>query len=126
LQKNIIDSSLGAEDDMIERFQSSGESWQQATLMVPVAADIINDHLGCKAKVRRGKRYGRYAAPVGGELYYHLVSESELRRPGDLPLAFEDVVRPCGFELPLDERGDMRKAAIDMSIESDVASSAGS
>lgn len=120
-QANLIDSSLGAEDDMIARFQASGRAWHQATLMKPVAADIINDALGCKAKIRKGRRYGRYTPPVDGDFYYEIRPEAEL--PGHeegYPLSFEKFVRPIGFQLPLDAQGDMLKTSIDTSIVSDV------
>ncbi len=111
----LIDSSLGAEDDMIQRYETSGQRWQQAMLMKPVAADIINDDIGCKAKVRAGKRYGLYRPPVG-DFYYEVLREQEL--PGEengLPLSFEKSVRPIGFQLPLDEKGDLLKASMNMS-----------
>jgi glycosyltransferase involved in cell wall biosynthesis len=120
-QSNIIDSSLGAEDDMIARFQASGKVWHQATLMKPVSADIINDDQGCKAKIRTGRRYGRYTAPVSGDFYYDILQEADL--PGDeggYPLSFEGFVQPNGFKLPLDAHGDMLKTSIDTSIVSDV------
>lgn len=117
---NVVDSSLGAEDDMILRFQDSGQNWQQAALMKPVAADIINDDIGCKAKVRGGKRYGRYAPPAG-DFYYEIMNEDDL--PSDeagYPLSFEKFVRPVGFQLPLDEHGDMLKASMNKSTVSDI------
>ena len=43
---NLIDSSLGAEDDMIQRFQRSGQKWQQAALlklMVPAIAMLTHN-----------------------------------------------------------------------------------
>ena len=92
---------------MIARFQDSGFAWQQAMLTRPVAADIINDDTGCKAKVRGGKRYGIYTPPPGG---------------GGLPLCFEDHVRPIGFALPLDERGDLRKASLNESVVTEIIS----
>lgn len=120
-QSNIIDSSLGAEEYMIFRFQNSGQNWQQATLMKPVAADIINDELGCKAKIRRGRRYGRYAPPEEGIFYYEILKESGLpAEDHGYPLSFEDTVRPRGFSLPLDANGDMLKAAINTSIVSEI------
>jgi glycosyltransferase involved in cell wall biosynthesis len=120
-QSNLIDSSLGAEDDMIARFQASGQKWHQATLLKPVAADIINDAHGCKAKIRKGRRYGRYTPPVGGDFYYEIRRAEDLpESDGAYPLAFEDFVRPIGFDLPLDEHGDMLKASLDTSIVSDI------
>ena len=119
-QANIIDSSLGAEDDMILRFQQSGQHWQQATLVRPVAADIINDEFGCKAKVRAGKRYGRYTPPKG-EFYYEILSEDDLpENEGGFPLSFEKFVRPMGFSLPLDAHGDMVKTSINTSVVSEI------
>jgi hypothetical protein len=116
-QKNLIDSSLGAEDFMIARFQASGQAWHQATLLRPVAADIINDELGCKAKIRRGQRYGRYTPPVDGPFYYTIRPEADLPPDdGGYPLAFEDHVHPIGFTLPLDAHGDLRKASLNESV----------
>ncbi len=120
-QSNIIDSSLGAEDAMIARFQASGRTWHQATLMKPVAADIINDELGCKAKIRKGRRYGRYTAPEDGPFYYEIRNEAGLPEGEDgYPLSFEENVRPIGFSLPLDARGDLLKTSIDTRIVADV------
>ena len=120
----LLDSSLGAEDDMIARFQDSGFAWQQAMLTRPVAADIINDDTGCKAKVRGGKRYGIYTSPPGGgDFYYQIKSEDDLPADdGGLPLCFEDHVRPIGFALPLDERGDLRKASLNESVVTEIIS----
>lgn len=117
----LLDSSLGAEDLMIERFQKSGFTWQQALLTRPVAADIINDDIGCKAKVRNGRRYGVYTPPVQGDFYYEIVPDDALP-PDDRgrPLCFEDHVRPIGFRLPLDARGDLRKASLNESIVTDI------
>jgi len=114
---SVIDSCLGAEDLMIETFQKSRFAWQQAALLRPVAADIINDNIGCKAKVRGGRRYGIYEPPKNGDFYYEIQSEEELPTSDrGFPLCFEDHVKPIGFDLPLDERGDLRKASMNESI----------
>ncbi len=119
-ESSLIDSSLGAEDDMIHRFQCSGQNWQQAALMKPVAADIINDELGCKAKVRGGKRYGKYTPPTG-DFYYEILREENLP-PGEngFPLCFENWVRPVGFQLPLDADGNMLKASMNTTVVSEI------
>ncbi len=120
-QSNMVDSSLGAEDDMIERFQNSGFNWQQALLMTPVAADIINDETGCKAKIRQGKRHGVYTPPKEGMFYYEILAESDLPAGnGRCPRAFEDSVRPLGFRLPCDNNGDLLKASLNSSIISEI------
>lgn len=110
----IIDSSLGAEDDMMDRMRKSGLRLQMAGMQVPVAADIINDEIGCKAKVRKGVRYGRYTPPVdGGGLYYQIRAYDEqlALSKADLPLHFSESVKPLGFTIPLDSNGDRLKAS---------------
>ncbi len=120
-QSNLVDSSLGAEDDMIERFQNSGFNWQQALLMQPVAADIINDDVGCKAKIRQGKRHGRYTPPESGPFYYHILPESGLS-PDDegYPLCFEKTVQPNGFQLPCDSEGNLLKTSLNSSVIAEI------
>lgn len=118
----LLDSSLGAEDLMIAQFQKSGFAWQQAVLTRPVAADIINDDTGCKAKVRNDRRYGVYTAPARGDFYYEIQSEDALpANDHGLPLCFEDYVRPLGFRLPLDAHGNLRKASLNESVVTPIA-----
>jgi hypothetical protein len=110
----IIDSSLGAEDDMIARVRQSGMRLQLALLQIPVAADIINDDIGCKAKVRKGVRYGQYTPPAdGGKLYYQIHAEADLqkRSHANRPMNFSECVNPIGFSIPVDENGDRLKAS---------------
>jgi Glycosyl transferase family 2 len=121
-QSNIVDSSLGAEDDMIARFQNGGFNWQQALMMTPVAADIINDETGCKAKIRQGKRHGVYTPPVDGPFYYEILQQPALPgSEGVYPHAFEDTVRPIGFQLPRDHRGNLLKSSLNSSVISEIA-----
>lgn len=120
-QSNMVDSSLGAEDDMIQRFQNSGFNWQQALLMTPVAADIINDDTGCKAKIRHGKRHGIYTPPKEGVFYYEILSETSLpANTHHRPLPFEETVRPIGFQLPCDPNGDLLKSSLNSSIINEI------
>jgi glycosyltransferase involved in cell wall biosynthesis len=109
--KNLLDSSLGAEADMVQRFYERGEALQQAVLSRPVAADIVTDPIGSKAKVRGGKRYGVYLPPPNGLFYYQIGEEdpSNTISPA-LPLSFEACVTPLGFSLPLDGEGNLLKA----------------
>ncbi|MDX6488337.1 MAG: hypothetical protein QOK13_952, partial [Gaiellaceae bacterium] len=81
---------------------------------IPAAADVITDPRGTKARVRFGnRRYGRYAPPAD-DLYYRIWDEAEVARFAELEPApgFEDIVEPIGFELPLDERGDLLKTNV--------------
>ena len=118
-QSNIVDSSLGAEDDMIERFQNSGFNWQQALMMNPVAADIINDDTGCKAKIRHGKRHGIYTPPASGPFYYEILSSLPVNG-GIFPRAFEETVRPIGFNLPRDSGGTLLKSSLNSSVIAEI------
>ena len=117
---NIIDSSLGSEEDMVKRFYKKGIPLQQACLFISVAADIINDSIGAKAKVRKGFRYGNYTAPVNGCLYYELINQDKIDPQVDQPIAFEDIITPISFTLPLDMNGNMLKAAINMSVKTQL------
>jgi hypothetical protein len=114
----LADSSLGAEDDMVRRYYRSGLSLQQAILMAPVAAEIVTDPAGTKAKVRGGKRYGLYLPPAEEYFYYRIFSQEHFdqKQKAGVPLAFEDNVEPLGFELPFDKRGNLLKVSINTDI----------
>lgn len=110
----IKDSSLGAEDDMIDRVRKKGLRLQLAIAQIPLAADIINDAIGCKAKFRKGVRHGTYAPPPGGGAYYYAIRSFEERLKmarSDRPLSFSECVEPLGFEIPKDAHGDRLKAS---------------
>jgi len=110
-QENLLDSSLGAEADMVNRFYNHGRVFQHAILSCPVAADIVTDPIGSKAKIRRGKRYGVYAPPPIGTYYYRIADENRLDLLAySLPRSFEESVVPLGFALPFDKKGDLLKA----------------
>ena len=113
---------MGAEEDMYNRFAESGMRVQTVFPMVPVAADIITDPTGCKAKVRGRYRYGVYMpAPSPDGLYYRIRSQAEFeRQPLGLPLSFSDMVEPLGFRIPTDPDGDRLKTAINMSVVFDI------
>ena len=110
-EQNLIDSSLGAEADMVQRFYERGEPLQQAVLSCPVAADIVTDPIGSKAKVRKGKRFGVYLSPPSMPYYYQITEEVDLdlSKPV-IPLSFEECVIPLGFLLPMDSKGNLLKA----------------
>ena len=114
LDAQIKDSSLGAEDDMIDRVRQKGLRLQLALPQIPLAADIINDDIGCKAKFRKGIRHGNYTPPPGGGAYYYAIRSFEERLKTarlDRPLSFSECVEPQGFEIPKDANGDRLKAS---------------
>ena len=117
----LKDSSLGAEEDMFNRFHLSRLPLQTAVPCLPVAADIVTDPTGCKAKVRGRYRYGVYMpaqSPDG--LYYRIRDQREFAPAPGLPLSFADVVDPLGFRIPTDEHGDRLKSAINTSVVFDI------
>jgi len=94
--------------------REKGLCLQLATPQVPLAADIINDDIGCKAKVRKGVRYGNYTRPpAGGSIYYEIQTTEERLKSvsGNRPLSFSECVVPIGFEIPKDAVGDRLKAS---------------
>ena len=112
---SMEDSGLGAEADMIDRYHRSSLKLEAFLMRIPVVADIVTDPRGTKARIRFGnRRYGRYAPPPELPFYYRIWDEEELARFADCDPAppFEDFVEPRGFELPLDEHGDLLKTNI--------------
>jgi len=120
--RNIVDSSSGGEAEMLMRWQNSGMPLQRALPVLPVSADIITDDLGTKAKIRGDKRYGDYKPPARDEFYYRIRKQEDVESlwKNDLPVAFEDFVEPVGFDLPLDEHGNLLKGGLNMSIVSSI------
>ena len=115
----LRDSSMGAESDMTARFCSSRIPLHTALCDIPVAADIITDPLGCKAKVRKNLRYGVYMPPPDASGYYYRIhDQSELlaQTPKGNILDFSQIVEPLGFSIPSDEHGDHLKASINTSV----------
>lgn len=117
----LIDSSLGAEDDMVQRFYASKRPIQAAMPWVPVCADIVTDPLGCKAKVRGNFRYGVYMPPQQGEYYYKIRDWEEFRTyDGEYPMNFTEGVETIGYTMPVDEHGDRIKGSFNASVKFDM------
>lgn len=118
---NLIDSSLGAEDDMVSRFFDQGEPLQMAYMVKSVAADILTDPTGCKAKVRGNRRYGVYLPPPEETVYYRIQDVASIPEPlDDFPISFMEGVEPIGFKIPTDVNGDRLKSSINSAVVSDI------
>ena len=117
-QRNIVDSSAGGESEMLTRWRSARIPYQRALPILPVSADILTDDLGTKAKVRGNKRYGVYKSPSKDEFYYRIYKQEEVadRLANELPVAFEDVVQSIGYELPMDDKGNLIKGGLNTSV----------
>ncbi len=111
--QTVRDSSAGGEAEMLERYRRMGLKWERVLARTPVAANVVTDPRGTKARVRRGRRYGAYWAPPAGDVYYQIYDQDEADRLaegcGAAAPGFEDFVRPLGFELPMDEHGNLLK-----------------
>ena len=108
---NIIDSSLGAEANMVKKFYINSVPYQQGILNDSVAADIITDPTGSKAKVRGDKRYGLYLSPKIKPYYYKITKlEKKEYSKNKLPNNFEDNIKSTGIKIPLDGKGNLIKA----------------
>jgi glycosyltransferase involved in cell wall biosynthesis len=115
LLSTAVDSSGGAEADMIERERRSGLRFEAFLMRLPAVADIVTDPRGTKARVRGGnRRYGVYRPPSSGARYYKVWDSLELERFAHMrpAPAFEDIVVPLGFDLPLDAHGGLLKADV--------------
>jgi len=117
---SLVDSSMGAEEYMYNRFYDMRIPLQFGLPLMPVAADIITDPLGTKAKVRGGKRYGVYVPPHEGPFYYEIRKEEVMPPAEEIPLSFTDVARPLGFSIPLDENGDRKKYGLNEAVVFDI------
>ncbi len=118
----VIDSG-GGEDEMLARFRGSGLcSLKRLHSIVPVAADIVDDDIGCKAKVRGGKRYGAYMSPADGTYYYKIVHEDMVKRRNlePYPMDFEASVQPIGYKLPLDGAGNLLKGSVNRTVVREI------
>jgi len=115
---DLVAADDGAYGDMSIRAKSFINKMQRAIMLLPVAADIVDDKIGSKAKVRGDKRYGVYMKPPDGTFYYQIYKQEDVQHlfQRKTPLSFEEFVKPIGYELPFDQKGNLLKAPIDESI----------
>jgi len=112
------DAGLGTETEMLRRHAHVGPRLERYLMRLPVLAQVVTDARGATAKIRAGnRRYGRYTPPPEGRLYYRIRGLDEaVRRFGAVEpaAAFEDVVDPLGFRLPVDGQGNLldRKSVV--------------
>jgi glycosyltransferase involved in cell wall biosynthesis len=110
------DAGLGTETEMLRRHARTGPRLERFLMRLPVLAQMVTDPRGTTAKIRSGnRRYGRYAPPPNGRVYYRIWElEEALARFGacDPAAPFEETVEPLGFELPLDPDGNLLKVSV--------------
>ena len=119
---DFFDSSLGGETDMLFRYRKSKIVLQRVQSVLPVAADIIDDNIGTKAKIRANIRYGIYMTPPEGTFYYRIYKQNDVWQLSQrkIPISFEEFVKPIGYKLPLDNRGNLLKAGINETCVTDI------
>lgn len=109
--QTVADSTGGGEDDMLARFEKSGLSWERCITRIPMAASIITDERGTRARIRGNRRYGEYWAPPSGDFYYQILDQAALQEShlNSDPVPFEEIVKPLGYSLPLHKSGNLIK-----------------
>lgn len=118
----LVDSSGGGETDMLQRYEDSDLVLQRALPILAVAADIVTDPTGTKAKVRGNKRYGPYWPPPEGTFYYHIYKQQDVQHlvSRGMPVPFEEMVKSLGYSLPFDSAGNLLKSSVNTSVVSDL------
>ena len=106
---------------MLDRWHQMKIPWQRVLPALSVSADIITDPTGTKAKVRKNVRYGIYEPSKGGS-YYQIYEQQKILDSFalSLPTAFEDFVKPIGFDLPVDQNGNLLKNSINTEISTSI------
>jgi len=78
----------------------------------PPAALIITG-VGTNARIRGGKRYGKYWEAKSDNLYYEWAEDLELNMQRQRPQSIEELlVTNGGWDLPLDDGGNMIKIGV--------------
>ncbi len=109
-KQTVADSSGGGETEMLRRYEKAGFQWERVLTKIPIAADIITDPRGTKARIRGNRRYGKYFPPPQGKFYYKIWKEEDLAKfINNTSIPFEDNVIPLGFDLPQDKNNNILK-----------------
>lgn len=119
---SIVDSSGGGETYMLKKYLDSELVLHKVQSVLPFAADIIDDPIGTKAKVRGNRRYGLYNDPHDGAYYYKIYDFKDVEhlwRQRD-PISVEDFVKPIGYSLPVDSKGNALKVGLNTQIISEI------
>lgn len=103
------DSSGGGEDAMLKKYLESGLELERLLLEIPVCASIHAGARNDQAYIRNNRRYAEYMPPPDGTFYYQIWQGEESRalQPAGPALSFEEIVRPIGYELLLDDAGHL-------------------
>lgn len=105
-----VKDGVNSEVDMIKRANRKG--LKKYSLKVPAIACIYTDPIGTNARIRGGKRYGKYWE-ANNDQYYNFIDSKEFNKYLHRPYSIEEVVK-ADWELPIDEKGNWKKNPIDI------------
>ena len=110
-RQTVGESAAGFEIEVLERYDRSGMRLERCLVQIPIMAQILTDMRGTQARIRGNRRYGDYWPPPEGMFYYKMWSEPDLESflKAGHPVSFEDIVQPIGYQLPLDDNGNLMK-----------------
>ena len=110
-----LSSDKNAEDDFTERCSQLGaDQLFRYSLKIPASIAIYTDPRGTNARIRGGKRYGKYWEAVNNK-YYRYILSSDFPNLLNRPFSIEEVATASGsWELPIDMNGNWKKNPIDV------------
>ena len=104
------------EIDFVNNFYKVYSSQRKVYMpWIPPAVLIATDPRGTNARVRNGRRYGKYWEAKSDNLYYKWFDDSSLRLNPEwysrhFPMSIEEVTLPNGdWDLPIDSMGNWKK-----------------
>ena len=98
-------------------------TYKCAMPIIPVSAAIYTDMRGTNARIRGNKRYGDYWEAKQSEIsgaeknnfYYEILNsleQAEKYKSRTIPVGIEEIIKPIGFDLPIDFNGNLLKNPI--------------
>jgi len=105
-----VKDGVNPEVDMIKRANRKG--MKKYSLKIPSIVCIYTDPIGTNARMRGGKRYGKYWQ-ANNDQYYHFIDANEFSKCLHRPYSIEEVVK-SDWDLPIDNNGDWKKNPIDI------------
>ena len=104
--------------EKVQKMMRDGKMSRNITsvlLKIPVSAAILTDARGTNARVRGNKRYGDYWPPKKDFRYYKIWEYEQIKKRFEYlqrPIAFEELILPIRWQLPLDNFGELKKNPI--------------
>lgn len=101
------------ETNFVEKINTKYEGMMKPYVPWNPPAALIITGMGTNARIRGGKRYGKYWEAKSDNLYYNWAEELELSMQRQRPQSIEELlVTNGGWNLPLDAGGNMIKIGV--------------